>query len=151
MQTKQARTALALALVAASIAMLSSLAGPVSPASATTSSHTSTYLHFPPWRPSFRHCLRPRVLQLNGVYHWRAYTAHWAHPGNPFWNGRRVRLVGRYTWFVCRQHLPKGYRIDTALTNQVGGGQVELAHHQFGGLYGDGSYDWGSTLDRVGG
>jgi hypothetical protein len=151
MQTKQARTALALALVAASTAAVGSLAGPVSSASATTWSRTHTYLHFPPWRPTGRFCLTPRVLRLNGTYQWRAYTSHWAHPRDPFWNGRRVRLRGRYAWFVCRQHLRRGYRIDTALNNQVGGGgQVELAHHQFGGVYGDGSYDWGSTLDRVG-
>jgi hypothetical protein len=151
MQDKHARTVLALALVAAAIAAVGSLAGPVSSASATTSSHKSTYLHFPPWRPHFRECLPPRVLRLNGTYEWRAYTTHWAHPRNPFWKGRRVRLLGRYAWFVCRQHLPRGYRIDTALTNQAaGGGQVELQHYQFGGVYGDGSYDWGSTLVRVG-
>ena len=150
MLNQQARTVLALALVAASIAALGSLAGPVSPASATTSLQAHNYLHFPPWRPTGRFCLRPRQLQLNGTYAWRAFTAHWAHPRNRFWQGRRVRLRGRYAWFVCRQHLAKGYRIDTALTNQTGGGQVELSHHQFGGVYGDGSYDWGSTLDRVG-
>lgn len=150
MNDKQARTALALTLVTAFTAALGTLAGPVSSASATTSSHAETYLHFPPWRPTGRFCLSPRVLQLNGTYQWRAYTTHWAHPGNPFWNGRRVRLRGRYAWFVCRQHLPRGYRIDTALTNQATGGQVELSHHQFGGYYGDGTYDWGSTIDRVG-
>src|SRR4051812_2411407 len=135
MQNKQARAALVLAFVAASIAALGSLAGPVSSASATTSSHTQTYLHFPPWRPSGRHCLPARFLQLNGTYEWRAYFTHWAHPGNSSWQGRRVRLRGRYGWFVCRQHLHTGYRIDTALTNQVGGGQVELAHSYFGAPY----------------
>jgi hypothetical protein len=148
MQNRQARTALA--LVVASIVALGSLAGAVSSASATTWSHTQTYLHFPPWS-SGRHCLPARFLQLNGTYEWRAYFTHWAHRDNPFWEGRRVRLRGRYGWFVCRQHLRTGYRIDAGFTNQVGGGgQVELSYSFFGGLYRDGTYDWGSTLDRVG-
>jgi hypothetical protein len=149
MQHKHARTLLALALAAASIAALGSLAGPISSASAITSSHKWSYLHFPPWQQRGE-CLPARSLQLNGTYRWRAYTTHWAHPRDPAWAARLRPLRGRYSWFVCRDHLRKGYRIRTALTNQHGGGTVELDHYQYGGEYGDGSYDWGSTLNRVG-
>jgi hypothetical protein len=142
-------TVLALALVGALLAALGSLAGPVSSASATTWSRDDDYLHFPPWRPHFRECLPVRRLALNGTYRWRAYTKHWAHRNE--WHQRFPRLRGRYNWFVCRQHIAgKGYRIDTQLSNMLTGGRVFLKHSWYGGWYGDGSYEWGSTLDRVG-
>jgi hypothetical protein len=149
MRNKQARTALALALVVASVAALGSLAGPVSPASAATWRHATDYLHFPPWQQRGE-CLLAYWIELNGTYHWRAFTTHWAHPRNPAAHSRRVRLRGLYKWFVCRDHLRTGYRIRTAITNSHTGGTVYLEHHEFGGRYGDGNYDWGSTIERRG-
>jgi hypothetical protein len=151
MHQVQTRTAVVLTLALASIATLGSLAGAASPASATAWSRDDDYLHFPPWRPHATECVPVRQLQLDGRYRWRAYTVHWAHRNNPNWDQRSPRLRGRYSWFVCRRHIAgKGYRIETELVNLRTAGRVYLRHSWYGGSYGDGRYEWGSTLDRVG-
>ena len=111
----------------------------------------SDHLHFPPWRPGFRECHPYRERKLNGRYRWRAYTVHWAHRNDPSWHQRFPRLRGRYRWFACRYHVAgKGYRIESDFTNLATGGRIWLEHAWYGGRYGDGRYEWGSSLDRVG-
>ena len=123
MRTRRTRIACALALILGVVAACGLAAGPVAPASATTWNRDNDYLHFPPWRPEFRECQRYRELKLNG----------------------------RYRWFACRYHVAgKGYRIESDITNLATGGRIFLEHAWYGGRYGDGRYEWGSSLDRVG-
>jgi hypothetical protein len=151
MRTRRTEIACALALILGVVATCGSAAGPVALASATTWNRDNDYLHFPPWRPEFRECQTYRELELNGRYRWRAYTVHWAHRNDPNWDQRFPRLRGRYRWFACRYHVAgKGYRIESDITNLATGGRIFLKHAWYGGRYGDGRYEWGSSLDRVG-
>jgi hypothetical protein len=40
--------------------------------------------------------------------------------------------------------------METDLVNERTAGAVSLEHSWYGGSYGDGNYEWGSRLDRVG-
>jgi hypothetical protein len=41
-------------------------------------------------------------------------------------------------------------RIESDITNPATGGRIFLKDVWYGGRYGDGRYEWGSSLDRVG-
>ena len=136
---------LVLAAAAASVASFASLGGPVSQASAASWHHSWTYLNFAPTKPVNR-CLKPRRIYLHaGSWHWRVFTAHWAHP-------TRARMVhwkryfhgGWYTWTTCLKRIKNFYHVSSKL-NGVNLLDLDENGHPFG----DGSYHWGSTLTRL--
>lgn len=158
MQIKQTRTAFALALVAACIAALGSLAGPVSSASASTWHHRWSYLHFPANPRVQLPCVPTRRIYLAaGRYRWRIFSYHWAHPKHPSDNTRVVRLArGWYRWDDCLGHFLHHvgepdyiYRLRSTLRRLATGGRVYNDKAWEDGSFGDGSYHWGSTLDRI--
>ena len=150
MANKLTRIAATVALVAVSIATAGSLAGPVSSASATTSIDMLNFLNFPHRGSQSSICSVARRLRLSGTYGFRAYAAHRLHPNQFFAATRRLRLRGVYAWQVCLlRNLDGPYGIQARIRNMATGGRAKVQHNEYGGVWGDGYYDWGSTIDNV--
>lgn len=124
------------------------LAVAAAPARASTWNHKWSYLHFPANLEDQDSTYPARRLTLNGTYRWRAFSYHWAHPGQPSAKPRTVRLHGRYDWLDTLHKEGTRYRHTSTLTNVRTGGRVWLIHYETG-RFGDGQYHWGSTLDNV--
>jgi hypothetical protein len=141
---RRSLTPIGLALVVAG-----ALAGPPATARATTSIDRLNALTFP-HRTAESICSTERRLQLKGTYFFAAYTAHRQHRADRFSNTRRLRLVGRYGWKVClHRNRSKSYQIEAAVRNLKTGGRAQVAYTTSGTKYGNGYYDWGSTIDNV--
>jgi hypothetical protein len=150
MKNKHLRITLALALVAASLAAVGSLAGPVSTASAAASIDHLNYLDFPHRGSQVPICSVARRMRLRGTYTFRAYSAHRLHPQQVFANTRILRLHGVYAWQVCLLRNYDGpYVVWAQVRNMATGGKAQIKHAQWGGVWGDGYYDWGTQIDNV--
>jgi hypothetical protein len=146
---KRSMTPVALALAIACLVAFGSLAGPTATASATTSIDMLNSLTFP-HRPAGSICSAERRLRLRGTYLFAAYTAHRLHPADRFANTRRIRLNGVYAWKVClHRNLRRSYQIEAGIRNVNSGGNATVAYTTYGTKYGNGYYDWGSTIDNV--
>jgi hypothetical protein len=144
--------ALALCLVTLSVLA----AGPTAGASASTWHDRWTYLRFPA-PVSNGPCVPTRRIYLaGGTYRWRVFTAHWAHADQTNWRSRTIRLTsGWYYWMDClgpwvpSRPEPREYRLISRLY-QSGRPGAYLVTWENGRRWGDGTYHWGSALDRVG-
>ena len=84
------------------------------------------------------------------------FSAHWAHTDHPQWVTRRIYLHrGNYTWSDCltaSTGVNRRYEHESELGEWAGTGSgtaLLTGDYQFGD-YGDGSYHWGSAVDRIG-
>jgi hypothetical protein len=129
------------------LAAAAALAVAATPASATTYHTKTDYLHFGPthWVAP----VTPRVLTLNGTYYWRSFAAHWAHPDRPAGTSRTVTLHGRYRWYDSLANVfSTSYRHTSTFINVNTGGKVTMTYELYKS-FGDGSYDWGSTINNI--
>lgn len=123
------------------------LAVAAAPAAATTYHTKTDYLHFGPTQ--WVEPVKPRVLTLNGTYYWHAFAAHWAHPDRPAGTSRTVTLHGRYRWYDSLVNVfSTSYRHTSTFINQATGGKVSMTYELYKS-FGDGSYNWGSTIDNI--
>jgi hypothetical protein len=156
--TKRSLTRVALALVCAGVSALASLAGPTATASATASIDMLNFLDFNlrPGAPAFETCSAERTIPRRGTYrgrdyYVRAYSGSRKRIGEPVSSKPlRLTLRGRYRWIVCiRLVRGRGYEVKAVLRSLRTGGRAPVSHIENGVVYGDGYYDWGSTIDRV--
>jgi hypothetical protein len=140
------------------IATLGALAGPPATASASAWNHRWDYLRFP--APiGYSKCVSRRIFLTAGTYRWRLFTAHWAHTPQTNWEPSTIGLHrGWYRWNDCLGYWERAspapyryvYRHRSYLNEEAtSGGSVKRVHWEQG-RFGDGSYHWGSALDRLG-
>ena len=138
----------ALKVLGAAIATAATLAVAAAPASATTYHTKWSYLDWPTYW-AVDHVEPPRDLNLNGTYYWRAFAAHWAHPDRPVWTSRTVTLHGRYRWYDDLEATGNDYyKFTSTIKNLATGGRVTMSYKLYGS-FGNGNYEWGSTLDNI--
>jgi hypothetical protein len=147
---KRSMTPVALALAVAGLVAVWSLAGPTATASATTSIDQLNSLTFPHMAVRSEICSTQRRIRLGGRYRFQAYSAHRKHREARVTSVRELRLRGVYRWHVClHRDRPGSYRITAYLENVATGGEASINHNEPGIAYGNGYYDWGSTLDNA--
>jgi hypothetical protein len=146
---KRSTTSLALTLAVASVAIGGSLAGPVATASAATSIDMLNSLTFP-HQTAGSICSAERRLRLTGTYDFAVYSTHRLHPGQGATSTRRLRLFGVYAWKVClHRNIRANYQVEAGIRNVNSGGVASIADTISGRPWGNGYYDWGSTIDNV--
>jgi hypothetical protein len=144
-------TAICAALAAATVVAVSA-----APASATTYHRQINFLRWPPKIIGGFTCVgRPgpdRRIRLNGTYTWRAYVKNRKHPHRPTVNSRTVTLHGLYDWQDCLfTDAISGrpvYHHRSVIFNVRTNGHVGLDNYYYG-RFGQGNYEWGSTLNNV--
>lgn len=148
-----ARRALAALLTTAAIAAAGLLAAPATPARATAWNDYWLYMHFPA-QPADGRCFWRFIDLSAGTYNWRIFSAHWAHTAQTRWHQRRIYLArGNYQWTDCFYRSGTIYRHYSKLYDRHGGTEgsgASLGGDYQTGTYGDGTYHWGSALDRLG-
>ena len=144
---KRSMTPVALALAVAFFAVFGSFAGPTATASATTSIDMLNYLTFP-HQPAGLICSAERRIRLTGTWRFGAYTRHRLHPDR-LYQARVIRLYGVYDWKVClHRNLRNTYQVHTRIRNVNSGGYAGIAYTEYGTIFGNGYYDWGTFFDK---
>jgi hypothetical protein len=144
---KRSMTPAALALAVAFLAAFGSLAGPTASASAKTSIDMLNYLSFPHQSAGLI-CSAERRIPLKGKWRFAAYTHHRLH-SSTLLRSRVLRLNGVYNWRVCLHRRNRStYEVHTRIRNVKTGGYAGVTYVEYGTIYGNGYYDWGSFFDK---
>ena len=133
--------------------VVSALATQVSAASAASYNQARKYVHFPPLDDDGG-CSERDITFAAGTYRWRVYSSHWAHADRPHQVFRRLHLRrGTYSWWNCwgPSHDVNNRYEHYSYLHIWAGGEAWLKGDYQDGHYGDGSYAWRSTLQRLGG
>ena len=137
----------ALALAAVFLAAFGSVVGPTATASATTSIDMLNSLTFP-HQSAGPICSYTRRIRLKGNYRFGSYTRHRLH-STRLSRSRRIRLNGVYWWKVCLHRTDRRtYRIKAGVRNVNTGGNATISYIEYGTIYGNGYYDWGSFFEK---
>ena len=144
---KRLMTPVALALAVVFLATFGSVVGPTATASATTSIDMLNSLTFP-HQSAGPICSYTRRIRLKGNYRFGSYTHHRLH-STRLSQSRRIRLNGVYWWKVCLHRKDRGtYLIKAGVRNVNSGGNATISYIEYGTIYGNGYYDWGSFFEK---
>lgn len=137
-------------LVAAALAVSGSLSGPTATASASSWNDRWQFLRFPATLDQAG-CEGRSIYLAAGTYRWRLFSAHWAHTDQTRWRFRRIHLRrGHYTWIACITKDLRIFRSHSALWERGRpGNPAWLTGGKILGAFGNGTYHWGSALDRL--
>jgi hypothetical protein len=144
---RRSMTRVGLALAVPLLVAFGSFAGPTATASAKTSIDMLNYLTFPHQKAGHI-CSYTRTIRLEGKWRFAAYTKHRKHPST-LYRSRVVRLNGVYSWRAClHRRNSRTYTVHTRIRNVKTGGYLSVAYVEYGTIYGNGYYDWGSFFDK---
>jgi hypothetical protein len=129
------------------LAAYGSVVGPTATASATTSIDMLNSLTFP-HQPAGPICSYTRKIRLKGKYRFGSYTDHRLH-STRLSHSRPIRLNGLYWWKVCLHRKDRRtYLIKAGVRNVKTGGNATVSYIEYGTIYGNGYYDWGSLFEK---
>ena len=157
------RRRIGLLLATLAVTAIGSLTGPTASADAALLWNEESYFHFPAWAPDKPRCKPTRTLTLApGLYAHGAFIGKLTEPDKVDMdesggNGRvNIRRPGTYYWDVCLEydtntwpHKRDEYAVRSGL-HRKGSGLGIGQYNRLERHYGDGWYEWGGRLRRLG-